>query len=154
MSMKIKTLPPHRIAYVRITGPYGQSNAKAIADIKSWASERGLLVDESILCGIPRDDPSVVPPDQCRYDAGIVVSHELELDSQVESGNLHGGRHAVSDVPHTAEGIRAAWSRIHADIESRRLKVDVQPIFEMYTPELLERHLCQIWVPLQVDDQR
>jgi DNA gyrase inhibitor GyrI len=120
-----------------------------MADIKEWASRRGLLVDGSILCGIPRDDPSTVPPDQCRYDAAIVVKDDLELDGAVDSGHLRGGRYAVFDVPHTAEGVDAAWSSVFEEIGSRGLAVDDDPIFEMYTSELLARHTCQLWVPLR-----
>lgn len=142
-----------RIAYVRVTGPFGQGNARAMTDVKRWASRRGLLVHGAILCGIPRDDPSAVPPEECRYDAAIVVSEDLGLDGDVRSGTLAGGRHAVFEVPHTADGVGAAWSNIFTEIELRGLKPRTEPIFEMYTSDLLERHLCQIWVPIHGDDR-
>ncbi|WP_430331031.1 AraC family transcriptional regulator [Rhodococcus sp. ACT016] len=147
--MTIENSSTYRIAYVRVTGPFGSRNAQAVSEIKRWASARGLLAEGAILCGIPRDDPSAVPPDECRYDAGIVVGDDVELDGGVQAGTLQGGPHAVFDVPHTAEGVSAAWSGIFGEIESRGLELGAQPIFEMYTPELLQRHLCQIWVPLR-----
>ncbi|AQA24654.1 gyrI-like small molecule binding domain protein [Rhodococcus sp. MTM3W5.2] len=147
--MTLQHIPTRRLAFVRVTGPFGQGNAQAIADIRQWASRRGLLRDDAILCGIPRDDPSVTPPDECRYDAAIVVSDGLELDGAVGDDSLHGGEYAVFDVPHTAEGVGEAWSSIFGEIETRGLAVNNEPIFEMYTSELLARHLCQLWVPLQ-----
>ncbi|SEL99509.1 DNA gyrase inhibitor GyrI [Rhodococcus maanshanensis] len=149
MRMTLQHVPTRRLAFVRVTGPFGQGNAQAIADIKQWASRRGLLRDGAILCGIPRDDPSATPPEECRYDAAIVVSDDLELDDTVGVGNLRGGRYAVFDVPHTTEGLNAAWSRLFAEIETRGLAMDDAPIFEMYTSELLARHTCQLWVPLR-----
>jgi DNA gyrase inhibitor GyrI len=149
MRMTLHHIPNHRLAFVRVTGPFGQGNAQAMAEIKQWASRRGLLDAGAILCGIPRDDPSVTPPDECRYDAAIVVADDLELDSAVGVGGLRGGQYAAFDVPHTADGVGAAWSSIFEEIETRGLAVDGEPIFEMYTSELLARHLCQLWVPLR-----
>ncbi|WP_197023716.1 AraC family transcriptional regulator [Rhodococcus sp. UNC363MFTsu5.1] len=147
--MTLQHISTRRIAFVRVTGPFGLGNARAMSDIKQWASGRGLLQDGAVLCGVPRDDPSATPPDECRYDAAIVVSDDLELDGAVGDGNLRGGPYAAFDVPHTTEGVGAAWSSILDEIETRGLVVDDEPIFEMYTSELLARHLCQLWVPLR-----
>ncbi|MGW6377929.1 AraC family transcriptional regulator [Rhodococcus sp. NPDC055112] len=149
--MTLQHIPNRRLAFVRATGPFGQGNAQAMAEIKQWASRRGLLDDGAILCGIPRDDPSVTPPDECRYDAALVVAEDLELDGAVGVDTLRGGQYAAFDVPHTAEGVGAAWSSIFEEIATRGLAVDGEPIFEMYTSELIARHLCQLWVPLRLE---
>lgn len=153
MRMTFREFAPHRLAFVRVTGPFGQGSAQAMTDVKRWASRRGLLLDDSVLYGIPMDDPSKTLPDECRYDAAIVVGDSFELDNAVGEGALRGGAYAVFDVPHTEEGVRAAWSEIFSEIAIRGLDVDDAPIIERYTAELLERHACELCVPIRINVQ-
>ena len=80
MNMKIDTLPNYRIAYVRQVGPYGPHNVKVMEKLKRLAKKKGLFTKDSIILSIARDNPEETAPENCHYDAGIVISSEYYVD--------------------------------------------------------------------------
>ncbi|MGW8957391.1 AraC family transcriptional regulator [Paenibacillus sp. NPDC055715] len=82
MNMKVETLPKYRIAYVRQIGPYGPANIQAMKKLKKWAEENNLLTESAIILGIPQDNPDTTLPENCRYDACIVISKNFQMDNK------------------------------------------------------------------------
>ncbi|WP_342666558.1 AraC family transcriptional regulator [Paenibacillus stellifer] len=153
MNLKVEPLPPCRIAYVRRTGPYGSANAVAMEKVKEWARGQGLLDSSAVLFGIPQDNPQTTPPEQCRYDACIVIPEDYAIGDSASEAYIHedyfaGGKYAVSIVRHTAEDIRQAWAEIFISLHNSGLQLDNKPIIERYKGELLEDDWCEICVPV------
>jgi DNA gyrase inhibitor len=90
MNMKIDTLPNYRIAYVRQVGPYGPHNVKVMEKLKRLAKKKGLFTKDSIILSIARDNPEETAPENCRYDAGIVISSEYYVDDDFSEDQLVG----------------------------------------------------------------
>ena len=88
--MKIDTLPNYRIAYVRQVGPYGPHNVKVMEKLKRLAKKKGLFTKDSIILSIARDNPEETAPENCRYDAGIVISSEYYVDDDFSEDQLVG----------------------------------------------------------------
>ncbi len=151
MNAAIENIPAYSIAYVRKTGPYGQANALVMEQLKEWARNNGLLNHESIVMGIARDNPATTKPEDCRYDACIVIkSDALVNDDSVSRGNVAGGRYLVFLVEHTEEAVRKAWIGIFPELSKRRFQFDeTRPILERYRAELIKAHLCEICVPVR-----
>ncbi|MEW9107899.1 MAG: GyrI-like domain-containing protein [Cytobacillus gottheilii] len=150
MKRKIENLPAARIAYIRHVGPYGMGNLEAMRRIKEWGRENGLMQGEGVIVGISHDDPGTTQLEQCRYDAGIVIAEGMLLDDSVCEGVLLPGRYAIYEVEHTAEAIGTAWGKIFMDLTRDGLRVDMErPAFERYSEEKVERHLCEICVPVK-----
>jgi DNA gyrase inhibitor GyrI len=139
-----------RTAYLRRHGPYGSDNAAQIAEVKRWAEQAGLLTEDAILFGVAHDDPTTTPPSLCRYDAGLVVVTDVVLSgSELREGTLPGGRCAVFETAHTAEGLLHAWrSAFPALAESGQSIDHSRPIYERYVPRLLAMHRCELVVPI------
>lgn len=148
MEMKIETLPPYTIAYIRRRGPYGAGNAETMDALKSWAKSNGLLGDDSIILGIARDDPAGIAPEDCRYDACLVTVKPIR-DKAVRIGSIAGGRYAVFTLPHTPEAMRKAWAEIFTELDERGYRADgAKPIVERYAARLVQAHLCEICMPI------
>lgn len=90
MNMKIDTLPNYRIAYVRQVGPYGPHNVKVMEKLKRLAKKKGLFTKDSIILSIAWDNPEETAPENCRYDAGIVISSEYYVDDDFSEDQLVG----------------------------------------------------------------
>lgn len=148
MNSKIDNLPNYRIAYVRQVGPYGSHNVKVMEKLKSWAKKKGLFTKDSIILSIPRDNPKVTTPDNCRYDACIVISSEYQVDGDVSEDNLPGGQYAIYRVRHTAEDIQNAWDTLFNDLLNKGYHIDSKPIFERYVGEENDVDYCDICVPI------
>lgn len=132
MNIKIDRLPSYRIAYLRQVGPYGPHNVKVMEKLKSWAKKKGLFNKNSTILSIPRDNPEVTSPENCRYDAGIVISNEYQIDNNVSEDRLIGGQYRIYRVKHTAEEIQKAWDLIFVELLNEGYLVDSRPMFERY----------------------
>ena len=144
--MKIETIPNYRIAYVRQVGPYGPANKEAMEKIKGWAADHNLLND---IYGIPQDHPADTEPEQCRYDACVVIPDDFPLEEGMREGELGGGEYAVYRVAHTAEAIQNAWREIFPALQHSGYQLDHKPIIERYTKEMLDIHFCELCIPVK-----
>jgi DNA gyrase inhibitor GyrI len=49
MNINIEMIPSYKIAYIRRTGPYSSENVQIIEQLKSWAREKNLFNESSII---------------------------------------------------------------------------------------------------------
>ena len=150
MTYQIEEMSKSRIAYMRRVGPYGAGNYALMKKFKEWAKANGLFTSSAVILGISQDNPVITPPEQCRYDVGVVVSEDFTTtDTDVDVAELSGGRYAVFTIDHTAEAIRKAWGEIFVQLSSQGQQPDVsRPILERYIPAIIDKHLCEICVPV------
>lgn len=148
MNIKIENLPNYRIAYVRKVGPYGPHNVKTMEKLKGWAKKKGLFNKNSTILSIPRDNPDVTSPEECRYDADIVISNEYQVDNDVREDKLLGGQYAIYRVKHTQEDIQKAWDTIFVELLKKGYQIDSKPMFERYYGEEDDVDYCDICVPV------
>ncbi|OZI12027.1 DNA gyrase inhibitor [Bacillaceae bacterium SAS-127] len=149
MSIKIEILPKYRIAYMRQVGPYGSANVQTMQKLKQWAAAKNLFSQASIIVGISHDNPETTPPENCRFDAGIVISDDDQIDELASESELLGGKYAIYKVKHTAEDLQKAWSEIFYELASCGYQIDERPIFERYIGEMVSNHYCEICVPIK-----
>lgn len=149
MDIKVETLPAYRIAYVRQVGPYGPGNIQAMDTLKKWARERNLLAESSILLGIPQDNPETTLPENCRYDACIVISNDYQINNSIGENELSGGNYVTFTVKHTAEDIQRAWTEIIPSLQNGGYQIDNKPIFERYIGDMAYNDYCEICVPVK-----
>ncbi|NOV02507.1 AraC family transcriptional regulator [Paenibacillus planticolens] len=148
MDFNVEMIPNYRIAYVRQVGPYGPANVQAMQKLKQWAGERNSLTRSAILFGIPQDNPLTTPPDNCRYDACIVLPETEPIDQAVCEGKFAGATYAVCKIKHTTEEVQKAWAEIFPALQSGGYRIADKPIVERYTGDLLDTEFCEICVPL------
>lgn len=75
MKCKVETIPNYRIAYMRRVGPYGPANIDVMEKLKKWAKEKNLFKSDTIFA-IQQDNPQTTLPENCRFDACIVISKD------------------------------------------------------------------------------
>ncbi|MNP09036.1 DNA gyrase inhibitor [compost metagenome] len=130
-------------------GPYGPTNIQAMERLKEWAMEKNLLTKSSIILGIPQDNPETTPPENCRYDACIVISEDYQMDDSIGVDVLLGGEYAICTVKHTAEEIQKAWTEIFPVLQNRGYLMDNKPIIERYIGDMINNDSCEICVPIR-----
>jgi len=150
MDMKVENIPSYKIAYLRRVGPYGAENVATMEKLKTWARTNNLLNKNSVILGIPQDNPETTDPDSCRYDTCIVVSNnDSFVDEDVHSGHISGGKYAVFKIRHTSDAVKSAWMEIFPELSARAYQWDeTRPVLERYIPESVNNHYCEICVPL------
>jgi len=150
MKMNVEMIPEYDIAYIRKIGPYGLENIQTMEKLKSWATVNGLLKDESIILGIPLDNPETTKPEDCRYDACLIIAKDQMINhSDVKKGKLREGDYAVFEIEHTAEAVKQAWGEIFLELSIHGYTMDdTTPIMERYSNKMVENHKCEICVPI------
>ncbi|MUK90629.1 DNA gyrase inhibitor [Ornithinibacillus sp. L9] len=148
MKFKAETLPNCRIAYVRRVGPYGPANIKVMEKLKKWAKEKNLLESATLLT-IAHDNPDTTPPDNCRFDAGIVISKDYLFDDSICESELSGGKYLIYEVNHTSVDIQKAYASIFPSLQNNGYLLDNKPIIERYTGDLVTNPYCEICVPVK-----
>ena len=88
MSHPLVYLRPTRITYVRVTGPYETSIPQAWEKMFAWIDKNGLSSPVGHGFGLARDNPKIVDPKNCRYDACIEMKPHFEERAIRELGGL------------------------------------------------------------------
>lgn len=148
MKFKVETLPKYRVAYMRHVGPYGPTNIQVMEKLKKWAREQNLLGSATLLA-IPQDNPETTPPENCRFDACIVISEDFQLDDLIREQELSGGKYLIHEVKHTAEDIQKAYADIFSTLQDNGYQIDNKPIFERYVDDIVNNPYCEICVPIK-----
>ncbi len=150
MKFKIESIPSSKVAYIRKIGPYGKGNLETVNALKKWAKENDLLKNSIIFARI-HDNPMITPPENCRYDACIVIDESFKIESaSIKKDLIQGGEYAVLEIQHTAAAVQKAWQYIFKDIASKKIDYDQsKPILERYKDALVKENKCQLCVPIK-----
>ena len=130
-TMNTVEMDARTLAYVRVTGPYGEGYDAVCHRLHQWAAPRGLEGGEWIF--IYHDNPEVTPPAQCRTDIGISVPVGTQGSGEVEIQHIPAGRYAQSRyliTDRSPSGER--WQEHSGDIVAAGLAFGDGPCFELY----------------------
>lgn len=148
MKCKVETFPDYRIAYMRRVGPYGSANIEVMEGLKKWAKDRNLL-ESATLFAVPQDNPETTIPENCRFDACIVLSKDYQMDDSIYEGEIPGGKYLVYKIEHTAKDIQKAYSDIFPSLQQNGYQMDNKPIMEKYVGDMISNPYCEICVPVK-----
>ena len=132
MQVKVKTLKPATVTYLRHIGPYGP----AIGEF--WRGTAYPWMASNYLLGLPRygishDDASITPANKCRYDACVEVPAGYVATGKALIATLPGGRYEVGKFNGTAAQIGEAWMEVLRDwLPASGMQYDARPMFEYY----------------------
>jgi AraC family transcriptional regulator len=133
MDVKVKEMPEFHVAYVRHIGPYGMKGCGgAFAKLMQWAGPRGLANTGKFL-GVCWDDPSITPPDKCRYDACITVPKDTATEGPVTTQTIPGGSYAVYHCEVRGNNFDKPWMELMRDwLPQSGYQPDDKPCYELY----------------------
>ena len=144
--MKIEEFKNITIAYMRNIGGYGSQNEKLMDDFKNFLKNHDLLDDGSVILGIALDDPLLVSNDKLRYDVGIIINENKQIDLDIRK--IDNGKYAIFEVAHTKEGVLSFWKNIPQLITDLSID-DKKPIIERYAMNKINNQLCEFCIPLK-----
>jgi len=111
MKVRMETISPMRVAFIRKTGPYNQCE-EAWEKLCAWAGPKGLLRADTKYLGVGHDDPQVTPPDKIRYDACVTVDETAEGEGKVGIQTVGGGRYAVTTHKGAYENLETTYAEL------------------------------------------
>ena len=139
MDVEIKTLPDTRVAYLRHVGPYGGSGiAAAWQRFAAWCAQAGLMQPRRRMFGVCLDDPTITPPEKCRYDCAVEVGADFVPHGEIGIETVAGGRYACGRFTGVAAEVRDAWNKLVVDwLPKSRYQPDDRPALEIYEPDFV-----------------
>ena len=134
MSIEVRALPAHHVAFMRYVGPYGAHGIPALwGRLRTWMAAHGFASPTAVTLGVAHDDPSITAPDKCRYDACVVIPPDLGADRLVEVTDVAGGRYAIARFAGSPHEIVDAWDRVFAVwLPGSGYEPDDRPCYERY----------------------
>ncbi len=139
MDVELKTLPDTRVAYLRHVGPYGGSGIPAAWQrFAAWCAEAGLMQPRRRMFGVCLDDPTITPPEKCRYDCAVEVGGDFVPSGEIGVETVAGGRYACARFSGVAAEVRDAWTGLVAGwLPKSRYQPDDRPALEIYEPDFV-----------------
>lgn len=150
VKMNCENLDTSTVLYMRRTGPYGECNYVLMDKFKMWLYEQNLLCDDTVILGIPLDNPNTTEANKCRYDVCVIDSECLKPDSdEVKRRQIDGGKYVVFLIEHTTEAVQRAWAEFFAELNNNNYLLDTsRPIIERYSKKLVDNNYCELCVPV------
>jgi DNA gyrase inhibitor GyrI len=82
VKVSVRPFGAFHYVYLRIFEPYaGTRLVDAYHSLIAWLARRGTDVRDVVFIGMSLDDPSITPPQNCRYDLGIAFPDQLPAAS-------------------------------------------------------------------------
>ena len=129
-------LRPFRLVYTRVTGPYETAIPAAWGRMLGWLAKNGLQSPIGRGFGLARDNPAIVGPDHCRYDACVELDPYMEERAMRELAvqTMPGGSYLRLRQSGDYASITQAVSKLHQGFEAPAgLRLDdKRPLVTMY----------------------
>lgn len=130
-TMRTEMLAERCLAYIRVTGPYGENYEPAMAKLYQWAGAKGLSDGECLF--IYHDNPEVTPADKCRTDLCLTVPAGTEGGQGIEVQKLPAGSYAsMRETVMDKSMYGKLWQVLMEEIVASEMEVDDRPCFELY----------------------
>jgi AraC family transcriptional regulator len=154
MDISTVELDPVRVACLRHTGPYGPALGEFWRKVaQPWLSASGLT--GRVTYGVALDDPSITPPEQCRYDACVEVDKDYVAAAPAALSTIPGGRYACTRYYGPPTGIGKAWMDFYgAALGQQGLRDRPGACFERYaadfrTDAATGAFECELFIPIE-----
>lgn len=130
-TMETQRFEPTKLAYIRVTGPYGVGYEEPAGKLYQWAGMKGLAGNTCIF--IYHDNPEITPNEKCRTDICLMVPENTEVPAGIELQDFPGGEYAVMRQQITDfSQYPKAWDDLMGKVIEMGIESDDRPCFELY----------------------
>jgi AraC family transcriptional regulator len=142
-----------KMAFIRHVGPYETVPPELWSQLEQQLHSQGWPSDGPRV-GLGHDSPSVTSPEQCRFDAGILVDEPVEVGGDMAVQWLDSGPAAVT----TVVGPYSSLPQAYPEIFSRAANLDgydlvALPVLEIYQAQEMVAHnpieFTEVYMPLR-----
>ena len=156
-SVRVETIEPFTVAYVRHVGPYAGDSAlfgRLFGRLCQWAGPRGLLGPSTRLLTLYHDNPDITAVEKLRISVCATVPPGTRPEGEIGVMQVDGGRYAVASFELDPSEYGAAWNWLMGTwFPSSGHQPDDRLCFEKYLndPEThpQKKHLVEIWEPVR-----
>ncbi|MGR5062852.1 AraC family transcriptional regulator [Photobacterium sp. DNB22_13_2] len=141
--MKSEHISETYLAYIRVTGPYGENYEPAVELLYRWAGENNLQGGQCLF--IYHDDPEKIESSKCRTDICLTVPVTTVASEDVAIQILPAGKYCkCREIVRHKSGYPSHWKTLAEHVQSAGLEVDERPCFELYHSYDIETHVADV----------
>jgi len=162
--VRLEHVRPIIVAFVRHVGPYdrllekGSPMSGLWEELFQWGNTHRLINADSLLIGIPQDDPSVTPPEKQRFDVCVQIpefrSPSGHIGCQTICAGLYGAGRHYGAFDHLAETYIHIYDSL---ITAGQYRLQQQTPFEVYSysrvKEDIRVHFTDVYLPVELVDK-
>ncbi len=158
LKIEVKEMPEYEVAYVRHIGPYKGDAALfkgMFTKLMTWAGPRGLLrFPETKTLSVYHDDPKLTDESKLRTDACITVPPGTEVDGEIGSMKVPGGKFVVAHFELNVDEYEEAWGIVCGEwLPDSGYQPDDRLCYEICLNNPAEhpegKHIVDICVPIR-----
>ncbi|MCQ1058841.1 AraC family transcriptional regulator [Photobacterium sp. DNB23_23_1] len=141
--MKSEQIAETHLAYLRVTGPYGENYEPAVELLYRWAGENHLQGGQCLF--IYHDDPETTELSKCRTDICLTVPAGTTASGNVGIQVLSAGRYCMfREIVRSKSEYPRYWKKLLDQVKIAGLEVDERPCFELYHSYDIETHVADV----------
>ena len=158
--IRLEHVRPVIVAFVRHVGPYDKlldpdSPISPLWDeLFAWGNANKLINADSLLIGIPQDDPSITPPEKQRFDVCVQIPEFRNPSGHIGCQTISAGMFGVSRHYGSFDNLAEAYVHIYDSlVTTGKYNLRTQTPFEVYGYSRVKGdiriHFTDVYLPVE-----
>jgi AraC family transcriptional regulator len=158
--VRLEHVHPIIVAFVRHVGPYDKLLDKDSPmsllwqELFEWGNANKLINTDSLLIGIPQDDPSITPPERQRFDVCVQIPAFRNPSGHIGCQTISAGAFGMGRHYGSFDNLAETYMHIYDSlITTGQNKLRVQTPFEVYGYSSVKGdiriHFTDVYLPVE-----
>ena len=158
--VSLEHVRPIIVAFVRHVGPYDKLLNKDSPmsllwdELFGWGNANKLINADSLLVGIPQDDPSITPPEKQRFDVCVQIPEFRNPSGHIGCQTISAGMFGVSRHYGSFDNLAEAYMHIYDSlVTTGKYNLRTQTPFEVYGYSQVKGdiriHFTDVYLPVE-----
>jgi AraC family transcriptional regulator len=158
--VRLEHIRPIIVAFVRHVGLYDQILEKDSPlstlweELFRWGNANGLINADSLLIGIPQDDPTVTEPEKQRFDVCVQINEFRNPSGHIGCQTISAGSFGVGRHYGPFDNLAETYAHIYDSmVTTGKYQLRAQPPFEVYSFSRVKQEIriqfTDIYLPVE-----
>jgi len=158
--VRLEHVRPLIVAFVRHVGPYdtlldkGSPMSPLWEELFEWGNANQLINADSLLIGIPQDDPSITPPEKQRFDVCVQIPEFRNPSGHIGCQTISPGTFGVGRHYGSFDNLADTYMHVYDSlVTAGKCRLRPQTSFELYSYSLvkgdLRIHFTDVYLPVE-----
>jgi len=158
--VRLEHVRPIIVAFVRHVGPYDKlldkdsPMSRLWDELFEWGNANKLINADSLLIGIPQDDPSITPPEKQRFDVCVQIPEFRNPSGHIGCQTISAGTFGVSRHYGSFDNLAETYIHIYDSLVTiGKYNLRTQTPFEVYSYSQVKGdiriHFTDVYLPVE-----
>lgn len=163
VQVRVEHVRPIIVAFVRHVGPYDKLLEKDSPmsllwdELFHWGNENKLINADSLLIGLPQDDPSITPPEKQRFDVCVQVTEFRNPSGHIGCQTISAGSFGVGRHYGSFDNLAETYMHVYDSlVTTGKYRLRHQIPFEVYSysnvKDDIRIHFTDVYLPIEPTD--